>query len=128
MRENNKKIALVVDEYGSISGLISQEDLMETVIGEVEDLRDVNKNYVRSSSEVIIASGKLELSEFEDIFTIKLKCSSSVVTLGGYLIEKFEDIPQAGTKYFTDEFLFYILEADPKMIKKIYVRRLKENE
>lgn len=126
LREHREKIALVVDEYGSISGLVTQEDLMETVIGEIEDLRDGKELYVRSSDDVIIANGKLELDEFEDIFDVNLKRETSVVTLGGWLIEQFEDIPQAGEKFVSEDFLFYVLEADARSVKKIYVRRLKK--
>ncbi len=127
LREHHQKLALVVDEYGSISGLITQEDLMETVTGEIEDKRDV-KDYVRSSNDVLIASGKMELSDFEDIFRIELKPKGSAVTLGGWLIEQLESIPESGEKYIDQDFLFYILEADEKTIKRVYIRRLKNNK
>lgn len=127
LREHHQKLALVVDEYGSISGLITQEDLMETVIGEIEDQRDTKELYVRSSNDVLIVSGKLELSDFEDIFDTELKNKSSAVTLGGWLIEQFEDIPQSGEKFVNEDFLFYILEADEKTIKRVYIRRLKKS-
>jgi putative hemolysin len=125
LRESGENMAIVVDEYGSISGLITQEDLIETVVGEIVDRRDEKSLYTRSGSDVIIASGKLELSEFEDIFGIRLISKENVVTLGGWLIEQLGDIPAAGTKYATDDFLFYILAADPNRIRRIYVRRIR---
>lgn len=128
LREHHQKLAMAVDEYGSITGLITQEDLMETVIGEIEDKRDAKELFVRSSNDVLIASGKLELSDFEDIFGFELKSKASSVTLGGWLTEQLEDIPQAGEKFVTDDFLFYVLEADEKIVKRIYVRRLKKNK
>lgn len=126
LRDRRINIAIVVDEYGSISGLITQEDLVEAVIGEIADARDTKNLYTRSSEEVIIASGKLELSEFKEIFGIPLKSKENIVTLGGWLIEQLGDIPAAGTKYATDQFLFYILAAEPNRIRRIYVRRLKK--
>lgn len=125
LRERGESLALVVDEYGSISGLITQEDLVEAVVGEISDRRDSKSLYTRSGPDVIIASGKLELQEFEEIFGILLKSKENVVTLGGWLIEQLGDIPSAGTKYANDEFLFYVLAADPNRIRRIYVRRLK---
>ncbi|MES2274305.1 MAG: hemolysin family protein [Chlamydiota bacterium] len=124
LRRKGESLAMVVNEYGSISGLITQEDLIEAVVGEIIDRRDAKNLYTRSSDEVIIASGKLELAEFEEIFGIPLKSKENIVTLGGWLIEQLGDIPPAGTKYATDHFLFYILAADPNRIRRIYVRRL----
>ncbi len=125
LRERGESLAIVVDEYGLISGLITQEDLAEAVIGEIADLRDDKSLYTRSSEDVIIASGKLELSEFKELFGISLKSKNNIVTLGGWLIEQLGDIPVTGTKYATDDFLFYVLAAEPNRIRRIYVRRLK---
>ena len=108
LRERSEILAIVVDEYGSISGLITQEDLIEGVVGEIADLRDTKSLYTRSGDNVIIASGKLELSHFAEIFGIELKSKENAVTLGGWLIEQLETIPQTGAKYATDQFLFYV--------------------
>lgn len=126
LRERGINLAIVVDEYGSISGLIAQEDLVEAVIGEIVDARDVKNLYTRSSDDVIIASGKLELAEFKEIFGIPLKSKEGIVTLGGWLIEQLGDIPTTGAKYATDQFLFYVLAAEPNRVRRIYVRRLRK--
>ena len=125
MREDHEEMAIVVDEYGSISGLITQEDLIETIVGEISDVRNEKSLYTRSSPDVIIASGKLELSEFEEIYGLALS-AENVVTLGGWLIEQLGDIPAAGVSYATDDFLFYVLAADPNRIRRIYVRRIRK--
>lgn len=125
LRERGESLAMVIDEYSSISGLVTQEDLIEAVVGEISDRRDEKDLYTRASEEVIIASGKLELSEFEKIFHIPLETKEHVVTLGGWLIEQIGDIPPTGTKYATDQFLFYILAADPNRIRRIYVRKIR---
>lgn len=128
LRERNESLALVVDEYGSISGLITQEDLIEAVVGEISDKRDEKSLYTRSGPDVIIASGKLELEEFREIFGISLKSQENAVTLGGWLIEQLGDIPSAGTKYANEQFLFYVLAADPNRIRRIYVRKLQSRQ
>ena len=124
LRERREILAIVVDEYGSISGLITQEDLIEKVVGEIADLRDTKSLYTRSGENVIIASGKLELSHFKEIFGVELESKENAVTLGGWLIEQLGTIPQTGVKYATDQFLFYVLAADPNRIRRIYVRKL----
>jgi putative hemolysin len=125
LRERKLSLAMVVDEYGSISGLITQEDLIEGVVGEIADRRDPKRPYTRSSEDVIIASGKLELSEFQEIFGVELHSKENVVTLGGWLIEQLGDIPQVGAQYATDQFLFYVLAAEPNRVRRIYVRKLR---
>lgn len=128
LRNSGEQLAIVVDEYGSVSGLITQEDLIETVVGEISDSRDAKNSYTRSGQDVIIASGKMELSEFEDLFGISLATEENVVTLGGWLIEQLGDIPTSGMKYATDDFLFYVLAADPNRVRRIYIRKIRSEK
>jgi len=125
MRQKKESMAIVVDEYGAIQGLISDEDLIEEVIGEIKDFKDQKPVYTRSGDNIIISGGKMELDLFEKIFGISLESKTKAVTLGGWLIEQLGDIPQAGAKYVTDDFLFYVLAASPNRIQRIYVRKLK---
>lgn len=117
--------AIVVDEYGSVSGLITLEDLVEQVVGEISDRRDEKHKFTRAKEDVIIASGKLELSEFEAIFNIPLISKTNMVTIGGWLTEQLGDIPKSGTKFTTDDFFFHVLAADPNRVRRVYIRRLK---
>lgn len=128
LHEQNQELALAVDEYGSVSGLISREDLVEEVIGEIIDRRDATPLYTRSGDDVVIASGKMELSDFEDIFDIPLHSERSVVTLGGWLTEQMGTIPQTGDRYQTDHFLFHVLSSAPNRVKRVYVRKLDKKE
>lgn len=120
-----EEMGIVIDEYSSISGLITQEDLFEIVVGEIADRRDDKIRYTPAGKDVIIASGKLELSEFEDLFNVELPTENNMVTLGGWLTEQLGDIPKSGTKYVWKNFLFQVLAADPNRIRRIYIRRLK---
>lgn len=117
-------IAIVVDEYGSVSGLITKEDLAEEVVGSITDRRDIKAHYTRSGEDDIIASGKLELDEFENIFGIALQNPGNKITLGGWLTEALGDIPKAGAYYETPHFFFHVLAADPNRIRRLYIRRL----
>ncbi|MBS4165287.1 UPF0053 protein [Neochlamydia sp. AcF65] len=122
--ESGQEIALVVDEYGSISGLVTYEDIVEVVVGKIKDLRDQKVIFTQAGKDEIIASGKMELDEFNNYFETDLK-SESMVTLGGWLTEQLGDIPKSGTKFENHAFLFQVLSADPNRIRRIYVRRLK---
>lgn len=123
--EKNEEIAIIVDEYGSIAGLTTCEDLNEIVVGEIHDLRDQKKLYTRQSENEIIASGKLELSTFNELFKANLQSENNMITIGGFLIEKLGEIPKSGTKLETNGFLFQVLGSDPNRIRRIYIRRIK---
>lgn len=121
---NREVMAIAVDEYRSISGLITREDLIEVVIGEIVDLRDQKKLFTRSGKDEIIASGKLELNDFNEIFHIELTSPSNMVTIGGWLTEKLGEIPKSGAKFFLEGFLFQVLDATPSRIRRLYIRKL----
>jgi putative hemolysin len=123
--DRNESQAIVVDEYGSVSGLITLEDLVEQVVGEISDRRDEKSKYTRAKEDVIIASGKLELSELEEIFSVLLVSKTNMVTIGGWLTEQLGDIPKTGAKFTTDDLFFHVLAADPNRVRRVYIRRLK---
>jgi CBS domain containing-hemolysin-like protein len=127
MDRHNLELAMVVDEYGAVTGLLSREDIVEEVIGDITDRRDETSLFTRSSHNVIIASGKLELDIFSEIFDIPLHSPSGMVTIGGWLTEQMGDIPKAGQYYQTKEFLFHVLAADPHRIRRLYIRRLEHS-
>lgn len=122
--ERDEEVAIVVDEYGALSGLITSEDLVEVVIGQISDRRDAKVPFTKAGKDIIIASGKLELSQFEDIFDYQLETESNMATVGGFLTEKLGDIPKAGAKYQTSDFLFHILSSDARRIRRVYIRRI----
>ena len=123
LEEQRQVIALVVDEYGSISGLVTYEDLVEEVIGDISDLRDPKSLYTRAGQNEIVASGRLELEDFNSIFHSEL-ASDNNITIGGWLIEQLQDIPKAGTKFELHGFLFQVLAATPTRISRLYIRHL----
>ncbi len=122
LNESGQEIALVVDEYGSISGLITYEDLVEVVVGKISDSRDQKLIFTKAGKNEIIASGKMELDEFNKLFDSNLK-SETMVTLGGWLTEQLGEIPKSGTKFENQNFLFQVLSSDPNRIRRIYVRK-----
>jgi putative hemolysin len=124
--DRQDSFAIVVDEYGSVAGIVALEDLVETVIGEITDRRDETNLYTQSGEDVIIASGKMELADLEKIFDVSFSSENNMVTIGGYLTEKMGDIPKSGSKYLTDDFLFHVLAAEPTRVRRVYIRRLRK--
>jgi CBS domain containing-hemolysin-like protein len=124
--DRQDSFAIVVDEYGSVAGIVALEDLVETVIGEITDRRDETNLYTQSGEDVIIASGKMELADLEKIFDVSFSSENNMVTIGGYLTEKMGDIPKSGSKYLTDDFLFHVLASEPTRVRRVYIRRLRK--
>jgi putative hemolysin len=124
MYEMKESLAIVVDEYGAFSGLIALEDLVEGVVGEIFDRRDEKSRYSRSGEDVIIASGKLELMELEEIFDVALQSEYHMVTVGGWLTEQLGDIPKSGTKLKHQNLQFHVLSSDERRVRRVYIRRL----
>ncbi|HRD56352.1 MAG TPA: hemolysin family protein [Parachlamydiaceae bacterium] len=123
--EKKEEMAIIVDEYGSICGLITYEDLNELVVGDIHDLRDQKKLYTKQSEDAIITNAKLELSMINEIFKSDLKSDSGMVTIAGFLLEKLGEIPKTSEKHEIDGFLFQILSSNPNRIKRVYIRKLK---
>ncbi|MCB1136868.1 MAG: CBS domain-containing protein, partial [Chlamydiia bacterium] len=128
MDRKGEVVAIVVDEYGSVTGLVAREDVVELVVGDIEDRRDMKRHYSEAGTGVIIASGKLELSEFEEVFDYELSSENHMVTVGGWLTEQLGDIPKAGTNYVTKDFLFHVLASDPNRVRRLYIRRLSSSK
>lgn len=121
--EHGDVLALVVDEYGTITGLISREDLIEKVIGQIEDAKDQVPLFIKAGKNEVIASGKWELSEFNEYFHSTLESVGSMVTIGGWLTEQVGEIPKSGSKYDLQGFHFKILASNPKRITRIFIRK-----
>ena len=128
LRESRENIAIVVDEYGTVIGLITQEDLFENVIGKISDTKDIKQKYTFTSKDVIIASSKMTMEEINEIFNVDIENPTNAVTIGGFLIDKLKKIPQSGTKLVIDNLLFYVLASEPNRVRRVYIRKLKDNK
>ncbi len=121
--EKNQQMALIVDEHRSVTGLITIEDIVEEVVGEITDRRDQQQMYEEVAGGALIASGKMELDDLEEVLGIALESEHHLKTIGGWLTEQLGDIPAVGTKYETKELLFQVLAAEPNKIKRIYITK-----
>ena len=124
MVEKETQMALIVDEYGSVTGLITLEDLAEEVVGPIKDERDQAKCYTFAGENVLIASGKLEIDELNYLLKTDLSSTANMVTIGGWLTENLGHLPRTGDNVRTKDLLFHVLASDPNRVRRVYIRRL----
>lgn len=119
-----QSMALVVDEYGNVSGLLTREDLLEVVVGEIIDRRDHKNRYVLTSDGSILASGKWELDQVEAFLGLNLTNPHDMQTLGGWITSLSGNIPAPGSRWVFGECIFEVLNATSTHVKKVLIQRL----
>jgi len=130
MRRMKMHIAIVVDEYGGTAGLVTLEDVLEEMTGEIFDEFDVEEegtSIVKKDKYTYIISGLTPLNDIERELDVEFP-ESEFETIGGYLLKVFERVPKAGEIVDTEQFRVKILESNKKQILKIELRLKKGNE
>ena len=123
LQEKKQKIAIVVDEHGGVSGLVTMEDLMEEIVGEIQDEYDKeNVQFIEQGPFDYIVLGDAEVEELEDLFDIDL-ASDDYITVGGLITHHLGKFPLKGEKLDIKGLELEILEASQKNIKKLRVRK-----
>ncbi len=134
-QERHVHMAIVVDEYGGTAGLLTFEDVIEEIVGDIKDEFDEEDEIVYSQIDdnTYIFEGKTSLADFCRIISCPTDVFEAVKgkneSLGGLMIELFSKIPQDGEDTEFDKFKFLIESADHKHVKrvKVYVGESKEN-
>lgn len=105
-------IAVVVDEFGGTAGIVTVEDIIEELFGEIKDEYDVDENICRRiSRNSYIISGKVEVDLINEKYHLNIPVGS-YETIGGYIIEKTGKIPKQGETFLFDDFQILIIRAD----------------
>ena len=121
---DKKNIAWVVDEYGGTAGVITLEDLMEEIFGEIQDEHDDENLTEKKISDVEFTfSGRLEVDHLNNEYSLQIP-EGEYSTLSGYIISGFEDIPEAGTSIDLDRFHIKVLKATDKRIELVRLKVL----
>lgn len=124
MQAQKVQLAIVINEYGQTAGLISMEDILEEIVGNIMDEYDVDEHHIRkrSATEYII-DGLTKLEELEELLDIKFH--SQFETMNGFLISKMEHIPADNEKFECEYkgYRFEVLKAKEKMIKSVLVEK-----
>lgn len=121
-RNRRTHFALVVDEYGSLSGLITLEDVLEVIVGRLDVKKDEIELYSFIDDNTIRVSGLLGIDEFNELFSSSLH-DRYAVTIGGFLSHQMGRIPIAGETYKFGNLVFEVIKAEKNRIEEITVRR-----
>jgi len=127
LTKKRKSIAVVIDEYGGTSGIMTVEDIIEELFGEIEDEHDTvalieekidDKNYKFSA--------RLEVDYLNEAYKLNLPEGENYETLGGLIVDETEEIPQVDTQVVIENFLFTILEVSSTKIDVVSLKILEE--
>jgi putative hemolysin len=123
-------MAMVVDEYGSILGLISVADILEEIVGDIPDVDELDEKAVTKNKDgSYLVDGILSIDEFRDYFKIsKLpgESSGSFHTVGGFVTDQLERIPFVDDSFDFGGYLFKIVEMDGNRVDKILMTPLEK--
>ena len=131
MKMNKQQIhtALVVDEYGGTAGLLTMEDIIEEIMGDISDEHDTKIDEIRQiDSHTFEVDGMLDLDTISEQIQIVFSDDIEQVTIGGYVFNLLGKEPLVGDSVVEGDFAFEILEIDGMRIKKLKITRLKDEE
>lgn len=125
MQEKRVHMAIVVDEYGGVAGLVTLEDIMEEIVGEIQDEYDQaeEKVYQIISDNEYIFLGKVDLDDFNSIMTSGLP-KEEADTLGGYIYSQFGRVPNAGESLQANDLELTVEQVSGRRIRKVRARKL----
>ena len=122
-KQDRRHLAVVIDEYGAVCGLITIEDILEELVGEIEDEHDVEEQEILEISEnKFYVDAKVELEEFISFFELGLDhLSIDAETLGGYFISEHGVLPKIGAKLNVQNLSIKVADTDNRRIKSFEV-------
>lgn len=123
MQSEKVHMAVVVDEYGQTTGIVTMEDILEEIVGNIMDEYDVEEQYiVRDSDGSYIMDGYTQLDDIEDMLNISFADEDSD-TLSGFIISRMEHLPEDNEQFevWYSGYRFSVLEVDNKRVKKVRV-------
>jgi CBS domain containing-hemolysin-like protein len=123
MQRRQLQLAIVVDEYGGTAGLVTVEDLLEEIVGEIRDEYDVESETVVDEGDgVFVFSGKVSVDEVMDRLGVEIE-REGFETLGGYLLSHLGRMPYVGETFEVDDLATEVLEVERRRITKVRIRR-----
>ena len=124
-RTNRNHMALVVDEYGGVAGLVTIEDVLEEIVGEIEDEHDLEEdsNITSHGEAVYTVQALTEIDEFNDFFKADFR-NDKFDTIGGIIMNAFGHMPQRGEEIERGNFRFKVTRADHRRIHSLRVIRV----
>ena len=129
-RRNRNHMAIVVDEYGGVAGLVTIEDVLEQIVGEIEDEYDFDEteaNILMDRSGLYRVKAQTEIGDINDTFGTQFS-DEEFDTIGGLVLSKFGRLPKRGEETVIDGLRFRVLRADSRRLHTLLVEKLKPAE
>jgi magnesium and cobalt transporter len=129
-RSNRNHMAIVVDEYGGVAGLVTIEDVLEQIVGEIEDEYDFDEteaNILMDRSGLYRVKAQTEIGDINDTFGTQFS-DEEFDTIGGLVLSKFGRLPKRGEETVIDELRLRVLRADSRRLHALLVEKLKPAE
>ena len=120
---DKKSIAVVVDEFGGISGMITIEDIIEEIFGEIEDEHDTSELIEKKiSDEEFIFSGRLEIDHINETYGLNIPESEEYETIAGFIIHHLENIPKLNERIEIEGFEIKTLKVSNTKVELIHLK------
>lgn len=122
-------IAIVLDEYGGTSGMLTIEDIVEELFGEIEDEHDtIEYTEEQIGSHTFLFSGRLEVDYLNEKYKLELPENDEYETLAGLVMSYTEEIPEVDTEIRLEKFVFTVIEVSQTRIEKVRLKRLQDED
>ena len=120
---DQKSVAVVVDEFGITAGIVTIEDIMEEIFGEIEDEHDM-KSYVarKVSDDEYLVSGRMEIDSLNEKFNLELPESDDYVTIAGYILHFYQKFPKLNESIVIDKYTFKIMKVTATKIELVRMK------
>ncbi len=123
MQKDNIHVAIVIDEYGTVAGIVTMEDLVEEIVGEIRDEHEQTHDIVREGDNAYVMWGSVDIGRLQDLFDTRFE-PKDTATVGGLVSALMGRIPQPGEVMEEEGIRFEILESTDRKVEKVRVSRL----
>ena len=124
-KKDRSHLAVVIDEYGTISGLVTIEDILEELVGEIEDEHDIDEEeIIKISHNIYTADAKVEIEDFTEFFNLNIDpLEIDAETLGGFIISELGVLPKKGDIVKIENLSIKVTHADDRKIDKVQITK-----